>query len=158
MRASAGLAGLLAIVAGLSVGIPMPAQAMTQKELNICWVNDAPGGVQDLEVVADGPSFRTASLDNGDCMAWDVRAGQYKLTVEDVAEFLDAIRASCPKRKNLSPRVTITVKRQGDLYKAYGPAVLKNGELTTNVRENRRTTVTVILACRKIPKVVEDDP
>jgi hypothetical protein len=137
-------------VAALLLGVcTAPAHARTAKELNVCWVNKAPGGVQDLEIVADGPSYRTASLDAGDCLAWDVRPGQYKVTVEDVQEFRDALHQSCPKRTKREPRLTITIKRQHDLYKAYGPAVFANGGFTTNVRKDRRTTVTVILSCAK---------
>jgi hypothetical protein len=131
-------ASLLSIVAAPS------AQARTPKELNVCWVNKAPGGVQDLEIVADGPSYRTASLDNGDCLAWDVRPGQYKITVEDIGEYIRAARASCGKKR---PSLTITVKRQQESYRVSGPVVFRNGGLTTEVRKDRRTSVTAMLTC-----------
>ncbi len=123
----------------------MPAQARTAKELNVCWVNRAPGSWLDLEIVADGPSFRTASLDAGDCIAWDVQPGQYKLTVEDVEEFRAAMAAACGRAR--TPSLALNVKRQQDLYKA-GLREIRHGGLITHVRKDRRTTVTAILSCR----------
>ena len=64
------VAGSLTLAAG---GLAASSEAKTAKELNICWNNQSQNGALDLEVVADGPSYKTASLDNGDCMAWDVR-------------------------------------------------------------------------------------
>lgn len=144
-RGACAASAVVASVALLGPGIT-PAEARTAKELNICWVNEAPGGVLDLEVVADGPSYRTASLDDGDCLAWDVRPGQYKITVEDVGELRDAMNASCPKKKE-QPELTFTIKRQQDLYKSNFRELRTNGGLTTNVRKDRRTTVTAILTC-----------
>ncbi len=129
----------------LIVAVPTVAEARTQKELNVCWVNQAPGEWLDLEIVADGPSFKTASLDHGDCMAWDVRPGQYKLTVEDVEEFRAAMQAACGRGR--TPALKITIKRQQDLYKA-GLRDIRNGGLITHVRKDRRTTVAAVLTCR----------
>jgi hypothetical protein len=131
-------ASLLSVVAAPS------AQARTPKELNVCWVNKAPGGVQDLEIVADGPSYRTASLDNGDCLAWDVRPGQYKITVEDIGEYIRAARASCGKMR---PALTSTVTRPPGSYRVSGPVGFRHGGLTTEVRKDRRTSVTAMLTC-----------
>ena len=141
---NAALAGATA-AAFLVVGTPTAAEARTERELNVCWVNDAPGEWLDLEIVADGPSFKTASLDDGDCLAWNVRPGQYKLTVEDVEEFRDAMSAACGKGQ--TPELKITVKRQQDLYKARFRDI-RNGGLITHVRKDRRTTVTAVLHCR----------
>lgn len=128
----------------LGVGVPPAAEARTVEELNVCWVNKAPGEWLDLEVVVDGPSFKTASLDNKDCVAWDVRPGQYRLTVEDVGEFSTAMNAACgPKRDR---RLTIFLKRQQDTYKTDFRA-LRTGGAVTNVRKDRRTTVTFVLTC-----------
>jgi len=143
-RANSARVGV-ACAAVLMVVNATSAQAHTEKELNVCWVNQAPGEWLDLEIVADGPSFRTASLDSGECRAWNVRPGQYKLTVEDVEEFRDAMRAACGRGR--APALTITVKRQQDVYKA-GFRDLRNGGLITHVRKDRRTTVTAVLTCR----------
>ena len=129
----------------LTFGWPTAAQARTQKELNLCWVNKAVRDGLDLEVVADGPSFKTASLDDGDCIAWDVQPGQYKITVEDVDEFRSAMQAACGRGR--TPSLGLTVKRQQDRYKS-GLREIRNGGLITNVRKDRRTTVTVALSCR----------
>ncbi|MBA3745220.1 hypothetical protein [Sporichthya sp.] len=120
------------------------AEARTLEELNVCWVNKAPGEWLDLEVVVDGPSFKTASLDNGDCMAWDVRPGQYKLTLEDLDEFQAAMQAACGR--GLERRLTIFLKRQQDTYKT-DFRVLRDGGVLTNIRKDRRTTVTFVLKC-----------
>lgn len=138
--------------ASLIAGFPAVSGAETQKELNVCWVNKGrDGGVQDLEVVADGPSYRTASLDTGDCVAWDVRPGQYKLTLEDVDEFLDAADRNCGS--GWDRQVLIKIRRQQEVYKIHGAQALKNGSVTTTVRNERRTTVSVVLTC-----VEEDNP
>jgi hypothetical protein len=139
--AAAGLAGSL-VVGGAVVAFP--SDAYTAKELNICWVNHSKKPSLDLEVVADGPSYRTATLDNGDCMAWDVRGGQYKLTVEDVGEFLDNIKWACAGQK---PLIRFTIKRMKESYRAYPTAALANGSITTTVKNNRRTSVTALLNC-----------
>lgn len=136
------VAGSLTLAAGV---LAASSNAYTAKELNICWVNKAPGGVLDLEVVADGPSYKTASLDNGDCMAWDVRAGQYKFTVEDVDEFLKGIESACAPNKK--PLFRVTIKRMQDTYKASSPALFATGGITTNVKKDRRTSVTALLNC-----------
>lgn len=130
----------------LLVGTPTVTEAHTAKELNICWVNKAPGGVLDLEVVVDGPSYKTASLDDGDCIDWDVRPGQYKVTVEDVDQFRDAMKASCPK-KGQTYSLKIMIKRQQELYKTSFREIRDNGGLITNVRKDRRTSVTAVLTC-----------
>lgn len=148
--AMAGSAGLFV------VGAPAASQAYTAKELSICWVNKVPGMVQDLEFVADGPSFKAASLDAGECVSWDVRPGRYKLTVEDVEEFLDAAQSGCeelpaPIETTNSPDLTIKIKRQGDAYKAWPEAAVLDGQVTTNVKKDRRTAVTVLLQCVQVP-------
>lgn len=144
MRWGARSAALAACLAFSSVAGAPTADARTQKELNVCWVNGAPGEWLDLEVVVDGPSFRTASLDHGDCIAWDVAPGQYKLTVEDVEEFRAAMRAACAKPR--IPSLKISVKRQQEVYRT-GGRELRNGGLVTNVRKDRRTTVLIELRC-----------
>jgi hypothetical protein len=139
------LAAITASIA-LLLGVAPAADARTAKELNICWVNKAPDGVLDLEIVVDGPSYKTWSLDNGDCAAWDVRPGQYKITVEDVDQFRAAMKASCPDKKKV-PSLKFTIKRQQELYRTNFRELRNNGGFTTNVRKDRRTSVTAILTC-----------
>jgi hypothetical protein len=139
--AAAGLAGSM-VVGGAVVAFP--SSAHTAKELNVCWVNHSKKPSLDLEFVADGPSYRTATLDNGDCMAWDVRGGQYKMTVEDVGEFLSDIKSACAPQK---PLIRFSIKRMKESYRAFPNAALANGSITTNVKKNRRTSVTALLNC-----------
>ncbi|HVE25593.1 MAG TPA: hypothetical protein VNC22_09325 [Sporichthya sp.] len=159
MRKSFYSAGaVVASVALLAVGAPTASQAQTQKELNVCWTNNATGKM-DLEAVADGPSYKTMSLDSGECQQWDVRPGQYKLTVDDTEDFLSDIQAECAKYGQnhhedggdgdplMYPDLTIKIKRMGQSYKAYTLAMLLNGEVTTNVKKDRRTLVSAILDC-----------
>src|SRR5689334_8884836 len=72
------------------------ADAFTKRELKSCWANTPGNPGLDLEPIADGPSFRSASLDAGECVAWDVRPGRYDITVDDASEFRDAVLAACP--------------------------------------------------------------
>jgi hypothetical protein len=144
-------------VALLVVGAPTATQAFTQKELTICYTNTVPNLIQDLEVVADGPSYKTTTLDAGDCVSWDVRPGQYKLTVEDVQEFFDgAITGGsyCDhgyEDNGISKPyedLEIVIRRMGaETYKAFPYAAIANGEVRTNVKKNRSTTATVRLFC-----------
>ena len=138
-------AAVLTAVALLGLGVPTVAEARTAEELNVCWVNKAPGAWLDLEVVADGPSFKTASLDRGDCLAWDVQPGQYKLTLEDLDEFQNAMAAACGR--GLERRLKIFIKRQKDTYTTDFRALRDNGGLQTTIRKDRRTTVTFVLTC-----------
>ncbi len=152
MRKSAiSAAAVLSSVALLSVGAPTVSQAatsFTQKELTICYVNQTVDQLQDLEVVADGPSYKTASLDAGDCFRYDVRPGQYKMTVEDVEEFTDALPASFADCEGDDVgRFRIYIKRMNDSYKAFTVAALLNGQVTTNVKKNRSTTITAAIEC-----------
>lgn len=159
MRKSFYPAGaVVASVALLAVGAPTAAQADTQKELNVCWTNNATGKM-DLEAVADGPSYKTVSLDTGECQQWDVRPGQYKMAVDDTEDFLRGIQAECAKYGQthhedggagdplVYPDLTIKIKRMGHSYKAYTLAALLHGEVTTNVKKDRRTLVSFVLNC-----------
>lgn len=162
MRKSAyPAAAIVASVALLTVGAPTASQAQTEKELSICWVNKTPNPVTDLEVVADGPSYKSASLDAGECAAWDVRPGQYTLTLEDIEEFLVAAtdQSDCESLDTSDyewyPDLTITIKRQQETYRAYPQLLVTNGKVTTNVKKDRRTSVTVLLKC---VSVLVDNP
>lgn len=151
-------AAVVASVAMLTVGTPTASQALTEKELSICWVNMTPNTVPDIEVVADGPSYKTASLDNGDCAAWDVRPGQYKFTFEDIEEFAASLQDACdeldaPADFIYTPELTIAIKRQGEAYRAFNYAMIENGGVRTEVKKDRRTSVTVLLKC-----VLIEDP
>jgi len=150
MRKSAySAAAVLSSVALLSVGAPTVAQAYTKKELSLCWFNQTIDKVQDLELVADGPSYKTVSLDAGECARFDVRPGQYKITVEDVEEFTQALQASFTNcASGTAPRFRIYIKRMNSTYKAFTTAALLNGHVTTHVKKNRSTTVTAALECR----------
>ena len=153
MRKSAySAAAVVSSVALLSVGVPTAAEAYTQKELSICYVNQTVDKVQDIEIVADGPSYKSASLDAGECARFDVRPGQYKMTLEDVDEFTDALPASinnCPGDDN--GRFRIYVKRMNDTYKAFTLAAFINGQVITHVKKNRSTTITAAIECFEAP-------
>jgi hypothetical protein len=155
MRKSAySAAAVVSSVALLVVGAPTASQAYTQKELTVCYTNTVPDSTQDIEFVADGPSYRTASMDNGDCEHWDVRPGQYKLTVEDVKELLAGLSANdmCDhyvENGIAKPYVNLnmTIKRQNESYRAFDYAAISNGEVTTNIRKNRSTSVVFNVFC-----------
>lgn len=149
MRKSAcSAAAVVSSVALLSVGAPTAAHAYTQKELSLCWVNETVDKVQDLELVADGPSYKTASLDAGECARFDVRPGQYKITVEDIEEFVDALQDSQTNcAAGADPRFRIYITRMSNTYKAFTTAALLNGHVITNVKKDRSTTVTAALEC-----------
>ena len=144
--AAAGLAGSM-VVAGAVVAFP--SNAFTAKELNVCWTNHSYDKSLDLEVVADGPSYKTTTLDTGECQQWDVRAGQYKMTVEDVSEFLADIKAACGSKA--TPKLTFSIKRMNESYRAYPAAALANGSITANVKKDRRTSITALLNCQLKP-------
>ena len=139
--AVAAVAGSFTLVAGV---VAAPSSAYTQKELSVCWANSATSQVLDLEVVADGPSFKSFSMDDGECIAWDVRPGQYQFTVEDVDEFKAGMVAACPGK---TPSLQIRIKRAGDSYKAYNATSFLNGSITTNVKKDRRTGIAAELKC-----------
>jgi hypothetical protein len=149
MKKSAySVAAVVTSVALLAAGAPA-SQAFTAKELSICWVNQTPNTVWDLEVVADGPAYRTATLDNGDCAAWDVRPGQYKFTFEDIEEFAASVEDACdeldaPADYVYTPDLTIAIKRQGEAYRASNYATIANGGVRTDVKKDRRTSATVL--------------
>jgi hypothetical protein len=145
-------AAVVSSVALLTVGAPTVSQAYTQKELSICYVNQTVDQLQDLEIVADGPSYKSASLDAGECARFDVRPGQYKMTLEDVDEFVDALPASFNNCEGDDQgRFRIYIKRMNDTYRAFTLAALLNGEVTTNVKKNRSTTVTAAIECFEAP-------
>lgn len=149
MRKSAiSAAAVFSSVALLVVGAPTASQALTQNELQVCWVNDTVDKVQDLEAVLDGPSFKTVSLDAGDCQSWDVRPGQYKFTVEDLEEFQAAYGPSVTNCEGSQlGELFVTIKRMNDTYRAYNDAAFTNGEVTLNVKKDRFTGITVHLKC-----------
>lgn len=119
------------------------ADARTKKELNICWAS-ADSSVA-LPVVADGPSYRTTRLAPGACKAWDVRPGAYKITVRDANAFLGEVASACDPGD--SPSLTIRVKRAGQEYRDYSIATFVNGNIVTNVKKDRRTTIAAHLRC-----------
>ena len=143
-RVTRGAAVVLAGATTFSLMAVGSADAFTKKELKICWANtsDAPG--IDLLAVADGPSYRHNRLDSGECRSWDVKAGRYTLTVNNVNEFLQQISGAC---NSGSPAVKIRIKRQGHARESWGLGAFLNGEIQTNVRENRSTSVAAHLRC-----------
>ena len=153
MRKSAySAAAVVSSVALLTVGAPTASQAYTQKELSLCYVNQTVNKTQDLEIVADGPSYKAASLDAGECARFDVRPGQYKITLEDVEEFMDALPASynnCAGTDN--GRFRIYIKRMNNTYKPFTAAALVSGQVTTNVKKNRSTTILAAIECFEAP-------
>lgn len=148
MRKSAYSAGaVVASAALLTLAAPTASQAQTEKELSICYANATPDRSLDLEVVADGPSFKTASLDVGDCVAWVVRPGRYKIAFEDLAELGQAADGiSCPDKGYVNLKTTI--KRMNDTYEAYVGMLATTGGFTTDIKKERRTSVTFLLFCR----------
>lgn len=140
-------AAIFAAAALLTVGAPTASQAFTQKELSICWDDrtDHPA-TPDLEVVADGPSFKTASLDPDDCVAWDVQPGQYKITFEDLEELSENTQLQ-PCDRDETYRSAFNVKRGRDSYDVFEQGIAKNGSFTTEVKKDRRTSITIWQDC-----------
>lgn len=152
MRNSArSAAAVAASVALLTVGAPTASQAYTEKELSICYVNKTPVPTLDLELVADGPSYKAASFDAGDCQAWDVRPGQYKVTFEDLDELYEASSAEyC--QADYYAGVQITIKRMHESYKVFNFSVVDNGAFSIDVKKDRRTSITFLVKCVRIPE------
>lgn len=148
---------VLAPAAVVSTGLliaatPAPSQAFTKKELTICHSTEAPAPVRDLEVVADGPSYKSASLDPNTCESWDVIPGRYKITFEDIEEVNasnDADSFGCPG--GYDPAIEIYVKRQGDRYEVVPTSVGAQGALFTDVKKNRSTAVLLKIVCEEDP-------
>jgi hypothetical protein len=148
MRKSIGTpAAVFTAAAALTLGAPTASQAFTQKELSICWDNRTPSPAPDLEMVADGPSYRTATLDAGDCVAWDVRPGQYKITLEDIEEQSEKGQQLSVDCGDESYDSGFTVKRGRESYNVPEFAILDNGGFTTDVKKNRRTSITIWQDC-----------
>ncbi len=84
---------MAASVALLTVLAPASAEAASKSkrgDLKVFFENTTALQALELDAVADGPSHREKSLDNGECKKWDVRKGQYKITLDDADEFFDA--------------------------------------------------------------------
>jgi len=145
-RTAYSAAAILGAVALLTVGTPTASQAFTKKELSLCYINTTLDTSFDWEWVADGPSFKKVSLDAGTCMAFDVQPGRYKITVES---FDRDVQSNCPRGKQLGG--ALIVKRGGDTYDASTTGFFRNGEVFTDVKKNRRTSVTLKAECLDIP-------
>ena len=145
MTAAVALGATTALIGGFTYG---SAEAYTQKELKICWADTSTGERISLPVVADGPSYRRATIPNGQCVAWDVKPGRYKITVNNLSDFADAVDDACePGPEPNDPALKIRVKRQNHPYQVYSLSALLNGGVETNVRNNRATTVSAHLRC-----------
>ena len=80
VTAAAGAAAL-SLVAGVTAH---QAGAFTAKELKVCW--DAPGvSALTLPVTVSGPEFGSRVLTDGNCKAWDVKAGTYRIKLNTTA-------------------------------------------------------------------------
>jgi hypothetical protein len=134
-----------ALVGGMTLST---AEARTKKELNICWASDDPAPTVALPAVADGPSYRATDLTAGNCKAWDVRPGNYKFTVRNANAWLTEISTAC---NGLAGReteeLTIRVKRAGQEYRDYSFNTFLHGDIVTNVKKDRRTTIAAHLRC-----------
>lgn len=139
-------AAAVVVSSGLVAGFTaMPAEAFTKKELKICWFNNT-GDPVDARFVADGPSYRRVGLPSGLCKNWDVRPGQYKITLEDPEDFLaDISAATCDP--GFDETFLIRVKRAGQQYRNYPFHTFVHGDIVTNVKKNRATTVAIQLKC-----------
>lgn len=130
----------------LTVGAPTASQAFTQKELSICWDDRTHfDRTPDLEMVADGPSYKTATLDAGDCVAWDVQPGRYKITFEDIEELGNGPGIDCGRGTTYDSG--FTVKRGRESYNVHDFGILDNGGFTTDVKKDRRTSITIWQDC-----------
>lgn len=95
--------------------------------------------LEDIQVSADGPSWRTKKLDQNQCKSWRVRAGSYEIDAELRAEF-----AQCYIDR-------ATIKRNGK------KATVRDldGRFTTNVRADKKTTIKLFADCADFSEPVE---
>ena len=164
-KSTIAAAAVFSSAALVVVGAPTASQAFTQKELSVCYTNETPNTVQDLEFVADGPSYKTTTLDSGDCTAWDVRPGQYKITVEDVEEFLQGLEDNdqCDTYEENGidkhyVNMEIAISRMGgEDYRAFPYAAVANGEVTTNVKKDRSTAILMRVFCGENPPLIPSE-
>jgi hypothetical protein len=151
---TAAVGATLALVAGLGFG---SASAQTAKELNVCWTPNPNVPNLELSVAADGPSYRERNFNKSTiCHAWNVQGGQYKFVVKNFNEVRAAVlplaNTICPA-SNSEPFLTAKIKRFNKSYRTYTFPLHLGGDFnsfTTNVRENRRTSVAFTIVCKSI--------
>jgi hypothetical protein len=158
----------VAVAAVLAGGIAaVPAQANTAKELKVCWASP-PGTNYGIKVVLDGPSSRSKWLANGDCKAWNVKPGEYKViwanadeivrrvytqTATTLDERIARTKAVCgPTPASfdsdydyVSLLPSANVKRFQNEYFTY--EVGNSGGLQTNVQGDRLTKINFRMKC-----------
>jgi len=150
-KAASSAAAVAAAVALLTVGTPTASQAFTEKELLVCYANAEPDPVLDLEVVADGPSYRSESLDPNSCVAWNVKPGRFWMTFENFNDLVAKARQTnhCPQ--GVGQDLKTTVKRMGgETYEVPEDVIFKNGGFFTEVKKNRSTSITYVIYCGHI--------
>lgn len=153
MRTSVRAGAVLSASAALfAVLMPASAEAASSKRgtLKVCFDNQTPRAGVELDAVADGPSFRSKTLGDGDCKKWSVRTGQYMVGLDNAEEFFEALQvgefpfddtadSTCPGDESF-PRLTSEVTRNGDDYDS-------DSRVQTNVQKNRKTKVEFTLSC-----------
>jgi len=92
MRKAARSALILGVSAALIAPVTMEtAEARSKKELNLCWTSRPLISGLNLNITADGPSFRQRNFKSGECKAYDVRPGQYKMVVKNLDDVAQAL-------------------------------------------------------------------
>jgi hypothetical protein len=168
MRKSVRVAALVVTSAALVVGVvDGPAQAGTRRELNLCWSSRPLVAGLDLDITADGPSFRQRHFDSGECKAYDVKGGQYKVVVTNLDEVAAVISntasgvdvcGALPAGSSTWDRALVAkIRRQNKTYIERQTSVLleftgtnlinEKSTVVTNVRDHRRTSVSYSLKC-----------
>lgn len=145
VRPGAALAASVLALTAFNTGA---AEAKTKKELKACWASTVPG-LQNLTVkfVADGPTYKSKTLHNGQCFEWDVKPGQYKISIANLSDFWDKVNADgdCPDLS--SERLKARIKRSGDSAQDDTFEWGASTSTSTTVAKNRRTTVALHLRC-----------
>lgn len=167
MRKPAFAASVVVAATALLAGVTaVPASANTVKEMKVCWTSPANTNYG-IHVALDGPTSRSAVLANGQCMAWDVKPGDYKVVWADLdtafdrttpnysseetyQAYVNALSAYCGVPADtinygyLDPKAS--VKR---FHNIYGTRELNNsGIVRTTVQKNRQTKVNFRMYCQ----------
>lgn len=133
----------VALVAALPIAAASAAQG-ARGDLKVCVeaITDEEGdsiGVEEVEVSADGPSFREEDLEEGDCKRWqDVRKGQYYIDVEPADG--EPFETCFIERAEIKRTGEDAIVRYGSFFGGGSPIV-------TNVAKNRTTKVTLFVSC-----------
>jgi hypothetical protein len=165
MRKRPLVAAAIAVASvAVTLGAPTVAQANTSKEVKVCWTSPT-GSNYPIKVVLDGPTSRSKMLASGECKAWSVKPGEYKVvwtevddyyraiynsnydTYDDYKTAVAAICGTLPAAFDGVRNVdaTAAVKRFKNAYVT--SEVGNDGTIRTTVQNNRQTKINFRMHC-----------